>query len=176
MIRMHRIVAAAMAMGVTLTAGAPLGAQDPGRMLQQQQQQQLLRIQEQMAHMNQAMQHMAQIQERAHVLEQQVSRRMEQLWLHEGVEEGVSQQLQLQQHERLRAMVQATNEGAQLASRAMEQFRSMVGEPRAAWSPEAERELVRLRLHFETMASQMEEGLAIMERLRDRLGVPGAGF
>lgn len=175
MIRKQRFVAVAMAVGVTLAAGAPLGAQDPGRVLQQQQQQQVLRLQEQTAHMNQAMQRMAQIQERAHQLEQQLTREMAQLWRHEGVQEGVNQQLQIQQHERLRAMVQATNEGAQLAYRAMEQFRAMVGEPGAAWNVEAERELVRLRLHWEEIAGQMEQGLAVMERLRDRLGAPYTG-
>lgn len=175
MIRKQRVMAAAMAMGITLAASAPLGAQDPGRVLQQQQQQQVLRLQEQMAYMNQTMQRMAQIQERAHQLEQQLTRQMAQLWLHEGVEEGVNQQLQIQQHERLRAMVHATNEGAQSAYRAMEQFRAMVGEPGAAWNAEAEREMARLRLHWEEIAGQLEQGLLIMERLRDRLGAPAGG-
>ena len=176
MIRKNRAEAIAMAVGVMLAAGAPLGAQDPGRMLQQQQQkQQVLRLQEQMAQMNQTMQRMAQVQERAHQLEQQLNRQMAQLSRYEGVEEGVNQQLQIQQHERLRAMVQATNEGARLAYRAMEQFRSMVGEPGAAWDPEAQQELMRLRLHWEEMAGQLEHGLAIMERLRDRIGHPGGG-
>jgi uncharacterized protein YukE len=57
----------------------------------------------------------------------------------------------------------------------MEQLRSMIGEPGAGWSPEAEREFERLRLHWEEMARQMEEGLTIMERLRDRIGRPGGG-
>jgi hypothetical protein len=176
MIRKHRVMAVAMAVGLTL-AGAPVRGQDPGRVLQQQQQQQqVLRLHEQMAHMNRTMQHMAQIQERAHQLEQQLNRQMAQLWRHEGVQEGVNQQFQIQQHERLRAMVQATNEGAQLTYRAIEQFRAMVGEPGAVWSPEAEREITRLRLHWEEMAGQMEQGLAIMERLRDRIGDPGGGW
>ena len=171
MIRKHGVMAAAMALGVTLAAGAPLRAQDPGRVLQQQQ---TLRLQEQMAHMNEAMQRMVQIQERARHLEQHLVREMEQLWQYQGVEEGADRQLQIQNRERLQVMVQAMSEGARLTYRAMEQYRSMVG-PTAGWNVEAERELVRLRLHWEEMAGQMEQGLAIMERLRERLGDPGVG-
>jgi hypothetical protein len=49
----------------------------------------------------------------------------------------------------------------------------MVREPGADWNAETERELTRLRLHWEEMAGQMEEGLAIMERLRDRISQSG---
>lgn len=167
----HRVMAIAMAVGVTLAATAPLGAQDPaGRALHQQQ---MLRLQEQVTQMNEAMQRMAQIHERAHQLEQHMVQAMEQLWRYEGVQEGVDQQLQIQNHERLRVMAEAMSEGARATHRAMEQFRNMVREPGADWNAETERELTRLRLHWEEMAGQMEEGLAIMERLRDRISQSG---
>ena len=173
MLSKQRVMAIATAVGVTLAAGAPLGAQEPvGRMLQEQQMQ---RLQEQVTQMNQAMQHMTQIHERAHRLEQHLVQEMQRLWRHEGVQEGVDQRLQIQNHERLRAMAQSMSEGAQATYRAMEQFRNMVGEPGAGWNAEMERELTRLRLHWEEMAGQMEEGVAIMERLRDRISQSGDG-
>jgi uncharacterized protein YukE len=162
-------MAIAAAVGVTLAAGAPLGAQQPGRVLQEQQ---MMRLQEQVSRMNEAMQHMHQIQERARNLEQRLNQEMARLWQHQGVQEGADLPLMLENHERLRTMAHAMAEGARETHRAMEQLRNMVREPGAGWSPEMEREFERLRLHWENMAGEMEQGLAIMERLRDRIGQP----
>ena len=166
-------MAIAAAMGVAVAAGGPLGAQQPGaRMLQEQQ---MVRLQEQAMRMNEAIQRMSRIQERAHNLEHRLIQEMSRLWQYQGVQEGVDVPLQLQTHERLRVMAHAMSEGAYHTNQAMEQLRNMLGEPGVAWDAQSEGEFERLRLNWEETAGQMEEGLAIMERLRDRISQPGSG-
>jgi hypothetical protein len=63
------------------------------------------------------------------------------------------------------------SDGAQEIHRAMEQLRRMLGDPAVAGNGDMVRDMERLRQHWENMAGQMEEGLQIMERLRDRLRI-----
>ena len=51
----------------------------------------------------------------------------------------------------------------------MEQLRNMLGEPGAGWDADMQRDMERLREHWSDMADQMEQGLQIMDRLRDRI-------
>lgn len=152
-----------MAVGVGLAAGTQVGAQNPAQRVQQEQQ--MLRLQAQAAQLNEAIKQMARIQERAQLLEQEMARQMTRLQQQEGAQQAVA----LRNQERLRTMAQALGEGAREVQRAMEQFRLMIGEPGPGWDAEMEREMIRLRANWEETAQGMEEGLAIMERLRDRL-------
>jgi uncharacterized protein YukE len=166
MIGRRAMTVAMMAVGVGLAGGTQLAGQNPAARAQQEQQ--LLRLQAQAAQLDEAIRQMARIQERAQLLEQEMVRQMSRL----QQQEGGQQALMLQNQERLRTMAQALGEGAREVHRAMEQLRLMVGEPGPGWDPEAERELVRLRASWEQTAQRMEEGLTIMERLRDRLSQP----
>jgi hypothetical protein len=69
-------------------------------------------------------------------------------------------------------MAQAMSEGAQEMQRAMEQLRNMAGEPGAIMDRDMERDMVRLREHWQEMAGEYEQGLQIMDRLRDRIHQP----
>lgn len=120
--------------------------------------------------LNRTMQRTTQIHERAHRLEQAMVQEMARLRVHEGAQDG----LMLQNQERLRLMAQATSEGAREMHQAMEQFRNMLDQSGPAWDRDTEREFARLRAHWEEMAGRMEEGLGIMERLRERLSRPDA--
>ena len=162
----RRTMAAVMTLGMSLGALTPAGAQNPpARVLQEQQ---MLRLQAQATQLSESMQQMARIQERAQLLERQMAQEMTRL--HQ--QEGAQQALMLRNQEHLRTMAQALGEGAGEVHRAMEQFRQMIGEPGPGWDAETERELERLRASWEETAQRMEEGLTIMERLRERLGEP----
>jgi len=171
MVNKHRVMALAAALGLALAASAPLGAQEPAqRMLREHQ---MLRVHEQAALMDEAMNRMSRVQERAYRLEQQMIQEMERLWQYRGVQEGDDVPMMLQSHERMRDMAHALGESARQAHRAMLQLREMIREPGASWSPEAEQDLDQLRRHWDDTALQMEGGLTIMERLRERMGTPG---
>lgn len=158
------LTAIAVAVGVAFAAGAPLGAQEPaGRMLQQQQ---VMQHQEQIARMHEVLQRMERIRERAQHLEQQLVQEMTRM----RTQEGPDQARMIQNRERLRVMAFAMSEGARHTHQAMEQLRNMIGEQGAAWDAETESEFQRLRWQWEEMAGRMEEGLTIMERLRNRIG------
>lgn len=168
MIGRRTATVAVMAMTVGLAGAAQAGAQDPPtRVLQEQQ---MMRLQAQTMQLNEAIRHMERIRERAQVLEQHLVQEMARL--RENPREGAQNSAMLQNQERLRTMVQAVGDGAREVHRAMEQLRLMIGEPGPGWDQETERELARLRVSWEETAQRMEEGLAIMERLRDRLGQP----
>jgi hypothetical protein len=147
-------------------------AQEPTRMQQQQmqQQQQMIRMQEHVQQLDRVMQRMSGIQQRAQAMENHMLQEMRQLQANREMSEQGA--LQLRNQERLRSMAQAMNDGAREMHRAMEQLRNMVGERNAAWDGDMERDMLRLREHWEAMAGDMENGLQIMERLRDRIHQP----
>lgn len=169
MIGTRAVAVTMMAVGLGLASGPQARAQqNPAQRVQQEQQ--MLRLQAQAAQHNEAIREMARIQERARLLEQEMVREMARL----QQQEGAQQAQMLRSQERLRTMAQALGEGAREVQRAMEQFRLMIGEPGPGWDAEMEREMIRLRVNWEETARGMEEGLAIMERLRDRLSRPDA--
>lgn len=146
-------------------------AQDPARM--QQQQQQMARLQQQIQHLDRVMDRVAGIQGRAHQMEQQMVQAMERLQQNRQL--ATENAVQLRNQERLRSMARSMTDGAREMHRAMEQLRNMVGDPGAGWDQQMEREMERLRQHWEEMAGQMEEGLLIMDRLRERIHQPSGG-
>jgi len=162
MMTRHTLTALAAAVAVGLGGGAPLVAQDATL---RQQQQMMARLQDQVTRLNETMQRMTQIQQRAQQMERTVMQEMTRLRMQEGAQDAVM----LQNHERLRLMAQATSDGAREMHQAMEQFRDMLGQPNPRWNAEMEREFARLREHWGDVADRMEEGLVIMERLRDRI-------
>lgn len=166
--RTKRALALAMALG-TLGVGATMSAaQEPGRMAQQQQQQ-MMQMQQQFMHLNQVMERVSLVQQRAHVMEREMARSMERI--HQNQELAARSTEQLRNQERIRSMAQSMDDGAQQTHRAMEQLRNMLGDPAIAGNGDMVREMERLRQHWEEIAGQMEEGLQIMDRLRDRLQI-----
>ena len=138
----------------------PAGAMGQQRMAQQvpaQQMQQMQRMQEQARLLGETMQRMQRIQTQAHEMEQLMIRDMERL----------RQQSQLQ--ERVRDMTHAYSNAAREMNQSMERVRDMLGDPGSNWGPDMEREMLRLREHMDDMAGRMEDGLKIMDRIRDRL-------
>ena len=150
-----------------LGLGAPVAAQIPAA----QQAQQIQRMQEQMQRLDQTIQRMAQVQQRAQEMEQLMlqdmerARQMETLHQQESAQLQTQQRLQEQEHVRLMAQSMATAAGdmnqAMLSLREMAQTRS--------WDRDMEQQMERLRLTMQETCNQMEEGLRIMEHLRDRL-------
>jgi len=170
---MRRRFAAGTAMVAALALlgfGAPAAAQIPAA----QQAQQLQRMQEQMQRLDQTIQRMAQVQQRAQEMERLMLqdmervRQMETLHTQEGTQLQTQQRLQEQEHVRLMAQSMATAAGdmnqAMLSLREMAQTRT--------WDRDMEQQMERLRVTMQETCNQMEEGLRIMEHLRDRLSQP----
>lgn len=146
-----------------LALPASLQAQDPAAL----QQQQLQRMQEQVRQLSETMQRMGNVQERAHQMEQQILREMEQFRLRTDMDVRLAERLR--HEERLREMAHSMNVGAQEMHRAMEQLRNMVEQSGDAFRGDMQQEVERLRNHWELMVGSMEEGLRLLERLRDRV-------
>jgi signal recognition particle GTPase len=142
-------------------------AQDPAMLQQQRMQEQVQRMQEHARQLTQAMEQMANVQQRAHQMEQQLVRAMEQHRLQRDVDVHIAERLRYE--ERLREMAHSMNVGAQEMHRAMEQLRNMVEQAEAPYRGDMEQEVERLRNHWELMTGSMEEGLRLLERLRDRV-------
>ena len=51
----------------------------------------------------------------------------------------------------------------------LQRARDMLRDPGGAWGPEMQQDMERLRERMNEMAGSMNEGLAILERLRDRI-------
>jgi uncharacterized membrane-anchored protein YjiN (DUF445 family) len=157
------------ALGIAVLALLPttLSAQNPAAQQQQQQMEQMQRMQEQARQLTETMRHMATVQERAHQLEQQMVTQMEQFRLRRDLDVQFTERLR--QEERLREMAHSMNIGAQEMHRAMEQLRAMLEQSGAPLARDMEQEVERLRNHWEVMAGEMEEGIRLLERLRDRV-------
>jgi signal recognition particle GTPase len=146
-----------------LIVPSAVAGQDPAAL----QQQQIQRMQEHVRQLNETMQRMAGVQERAHQMEQQILRDMERLRVQRDMDVQMAERLR--QEERLREMAHSVNVGAQEMHRAMEQLRNMLDPSGAPFRGDLEPEVERLRAHWEAMAGSMEEGLRLLERLRDRV-------
>jgi hypothetical protein len=168
--RRQRVLALGVAMSLLGVAPAHMLAQQPAREMQQQQmmqQQQQHMMQEQMRQLNQSMERMSQLQARAQNMEWQMTQMM--LVFGQDPQLGERSTLQLRNQERIRDMAQAMNEGAVQMHQAMEQLRDMMGEPGVTWDRDMERDMQQLRERWENMPGSMEDGLRIMERLRDQV-------
>jgi uncharacterized protein YukE len=164
------MLALGIALGLSGAAPVYSAAQEPARIPQQQMQQQMMRMQEQVQQLNRVMERMSGIQQRAQAMEHDMALAMQRLQANRELAEQNA--FQLRNQERLRSMAQAMDDGAREMHRAMEQLRNMVGEPNAAWNGTMERDMLQLREHWEKMAGDLEDGLQIMERLRDRVHQP----
>ena len=133
----------------------------------QQQMQHMQQMQEQAMRMQESMQQMQRLQARAHEMEQQMLRQMEQLRQQEMLRE--QDQVRLREQERIRDMAHAMSTAAGFISLAFERARDMLRDPGGAWGPEMQQDMERLRERMNEMAGSMNEGLAILERLRDRI-------
>lgn len=165
MTRKHAMIAATIVAIAGIAAPPPAQAQAPGS--QQMQQQQMQRMQQQMQRLDEAMRRMTRIHEHAHQLEQTMLRQMEQLRHHEHLQPH--QQEQLRHQERIRYMAHALSGAAGEMGQAMMGLREMAQNAGLNFDGEMEREMERLRQHMEETLNQMEGGLRVMERLRDRL-------
>ncbi|MCA9736776.1 MAG: hypothetical protein R3E98_16905 [Gemmatimonadota bacterium] len=148
----------------------PAGAMGQQRMAQQvpaQQMQQMQRMQEQARLLGETMQRMQRIQTQAHEMEQLMIRDMERLRQQSQLQER--DLLRLREQERVRDMTHAYSNAAREMNQSMERVRDMLGDPGSNWGPDMEREMLRLREHMDDMAGRMEDGLKIMDRIRDRL-------
>jgi uncharacterized protein Yka (UPF0111/DUF47 family) len=169
---MTRIRIAAWTFGLATLLALPTAssAQDPAAL---QRQQMMMSMQEHARQLSEAMRRMESVQERARQMEQQMLREMEQLRLQQAQESQSAQAAQiaerLRQQERLREMAHSVSLGAQEMHRAMEQLRNMLEGPGGPLGGEMEQEVARLRNHWELMVGSMEEGLRLLERLRDRV-------
>lgn len=155
-------VSLAAAAALTLLPGA-IHAQDPAAL---QRQQMMMSMQEHARQIGEAMRRMESVQERARQMEQQMLREMEQLRIQTQSAQVAER---LRQQERLREMAHSMSLGAQEMHRAMEQLRNMLEGPGGPLGQEMEQEVARLRNHWELMVGSMEEGLRLLERLRDRV-------
>lgn len=163
--RTRRALVFGMALGFLGAGLSVVAAQEPGRMMQEHQQQMMM--QQQMQQLSQTMDRMARIQQRAQTMEQQMTQAMARL--QQNPDLAAMNQEQLRNQERLHTMAQAMNDGAQQMHRAMEQLRNMMGDPSVSGTGDFQRDMDRLRQHWDDVAGQMEQGLQIMDRLRDRL-------
>lgn len=160
-----------LALGATLAllGAAPMQAmaQEPGRMQQQQMMMQQQMVQEQTRELNRAMERMSQIQMRAQNMERDMNQAMHQL--RQNPELAQQNALHLRNQERLQSMAQSMNAGAREMERAMEQLRNMIGEPGFNMDQTMQRDMQQLREHWDGMAGNFEEGLRVMDRIRDQI-------
>jgi hypothetical protein len=165
MIRRYATLVAAVATLAPLGATMSVGAQVPPA--QQAQQQQMQRMQEQMQRIDQTMQRMTQLQQRAQEMEQVSLRDMERLHQQEGLQ--VRSQEQLRTQEQIRTMAHALAGAAGEMTQAMNGLREMARTSDGTMDRAMEQQMDRLREHMQETCDQMEDGLRIMEQLRDRL-------
>jgi uncharacterized protein YukE len=144
--------------------GAPfLTAQTTPPRMHQQVQEMHQRTQQ----LTEVMQRMQRVQQRAHDMEQMMLREMEQLRQREMLQE--QDQLRLREQERIRDMAHSMANAAGEMNQAMERFRDLARDSQTLWNRDMERDMERLREHMDQTCVQMEEGLKIMDRLRERL-------
>ena len=171
MLRKYATTLAAVATLAISGIGMSLDAQiSPA---QQAQQQQLQRMQEQVQRLDQTIQRMTQIQQRAQEMEQLMLQDMERLRQQQVAhqQEGIQlqQEQRLRQQEQVRTMAQSMASAAGEMNQAMLSLRAMTQSQNGPWDGDMEQQMERLRLTMQETCNQMEEGLRIMERLRDRL-------
>jgi hypothetical protein len=145
-------------------AGLHVAAQVPPN---QNAQQQLQRMQEQVQRLNETMQRMTRIQTQAHEVEQLMIRDMERLRQQDNLR--LQDQERLRQQEQVRNMANALSGAAGEMNHAMFGLREMAQSSGQPLDREMEQEMERLRLTMQETCNQMESGLRLIERLRDRL-------
>jgi hypothetical protein len=182
---MVRRVAVAAGVAVMVLLAGPAEAQQAGRQqgpgqaqqgqqqgqqqaqrAREQQAQQARQAQQQMARMHAMTQRMERIQERLHAFDEAMDRQMSQLRSRQGDQDHA----RLQQHERLRAMSQSMHQVAEQARHNMARLGEMAGDPAAAQDRAMQREMERLRAHWDRIGSELDAALQSMERTRQRLG------
>lgn len=119
-------------------------------------------MQQRVMQMDAMMQRMDHLRDRLHMLDQDLTRQRDLL----------RDQDRIRQHDQLRVLCQATDGVVGQLRQNMEQTRTMMANPLFDHDPEMQREMEQLRQHWELMAKQMEDGVGIMERLRERLRTP----
>lgn len=147
-----------------------------GAAAQQQQMQQLQqRLQQHAQALGQSVQQMQRIQQRAQQLQQTCDQQIQQLHQRQNLQ--LHEQQQLRTHQQIGDMANSISGAAQQMGNAMERLRLMAQDPNGSWSGEAEGEMQRLRERLHQVTGSLEEGLQIMERLRERLnqGSQGSG-
>lgn len=162
MSRRYATAMAAVAALALFGAGSKLDAQIPPaqQAQQQQQQQQLQRMQEQVQRLDETMRRMTQIQQRAQEMEQLMLRDMEHL----------QSQQHLEHQEQIRMMAHSMAGAAGEMTQAMMGLREMVQS--GSMDREMQQDMERLRQHMRETCDQMEDGLRIIQQLRDRLSQP----
>ena len=121
------------------------------------------RMQDRLARMDATLQRMDRVRDRIQQLDRDIARQMDR----------IRDQDRLREHQRLRDMCDASQKMVQEMRRNMEQLREMAGSAAVGANQEMQQEMERLRQHWEGAADQIENGLQIMERLRDQLGKSG---
>lgn len=121
--------------------------------------------------MQDVMQRMQRLQDRAQTMERDMIRDMDRLRSQDQL--GDQDRVRLRDQERIRDMAHAMSTAAGQMHQAMARVRDLGADGDAPWNREMQQEMERLREHWEGLCTQMEEGLQIMERLRERLGNPG---
>ena len=84
--------------------------------------------------------------------------------------DALRDQDRIQQHNQLHEMYAAMDGAVQQLHRNVERTREMVRDPLFGNDPQMMQEMEQLRVHWEQMGAQMEQGLGILERLQKRLG------
>jgi hypothetical protein len=147
-----RILVAAL--GVTLAMPAPVLAQVRQPIRTQD------RMQDHIARMDAQIQRMDQLRSRIQKLDHDILKQMDR----------IRDQDRLREHQRLRDLCDGSQKMVQEMERNMKQLRQMAGDPVFARDQEMQQEMERLRQHWDDAATQIENGLQILERLRQRLG------
>jgi methyl-accepting chemotaxis protein len=145
---------------VPVAAQATGGAarqQQPPQAAQQSRMQQ--RISEQMTEM---IQRMDRLRERIHQVDQTLARQMER----------TADQQRLREHQALREMCGDVGGVAQQMQQNAERLREMSRDRLFLGDPEMEREMERLREHWEEMGERLRESVEALERMQKRLGQP----
>jgi len=149
-----------IALAALVVVPGPATAQDPA-------QDQMRRMQQHMEQMTRSMERMERIREHALDMERRMTRELERLHRME-----VRDPVRMQEHERLRDMSREMGRMAEGMRGATERMRDMARDRQMEHTPEMRRDMERLREHMDEMCDRMEEGLRIMDRLRERLGTP----
>ena len=152
-----------------LAGAAQVEAQRPGQPPTVQQMQEM---QQRLQRMSDVMGRMQRIQERAQAMEHNMIQQLDRLRSQDRLSE--TDRLRIRDQERVRDMAHAMSTAAREMRQAMERVRDMAGDQDSPWNREMHQEMERLRENWNGLCEQMEEGLELMERLRERLGQPGS--
>lgn len=118
------------------------------------------RMRQHLQQLDQQVQRMDQLRQRLQTLDQTLLKQRDML----------RDQTRIQQHDQLHEMCAAMDGTVQQLQRNMERTREMARNPLFGSDPQMAQEMEQLRVHWEQMGAQMEQGLGILERLQKRLG------